>query len=279
MRNETTSVVPLDELDDFKVAEGEPDVRGWEVYTSGARKIGEVDQLLIDRTAMKVRYLDVDLDGDLFDFDDDRHVLIPIGYARLDRDDDQIMVDNLTVEQIGGIPAYTHQPLTREYETSLRSSLDTGYAAAETKVDDVDDDYYEHEHYDQDRFYGRDQERMTLSEEELAVGTRQAKAGAVEVNKRVETEHVSKEVPVMHEEVTVERRPVTGRTDTTIEEGEIRIPLSEEEVVVDKRTVAKEELVINKQQVKGTETVDADLRKERVEVEREGEVRVKDRDR
>lgn len=277
MRNTgTTRVVPLDEMDDFKVADGEPDVRGWDVVGSDGRKIGEVDQLLIDRTAMKVRYLDVDMDDDLIEVDEDRHVLIPIGYARLDRDDDNVLIDSMASKQLVALPAYRREALTREYETDLRSRFDTDYDAT-VDVDD-DDEYYAHEHYDEDRFYGGEG-RMTLSEEELAVGTREARAGAVEVEKRVETEHVSREVPVSHEEVTIERRPATGRTDATIDEGEIRIPLTEEEVVVDKRAVAKEELVINKHEVKDTETVEADLRKERVEIEREGDVRVRDRDR
>ncbi len=53
---------------------------------------------------------------------------------------------------------------------------------------------------------------------------------------------------------------------------EIRIPLTEEEVVADKRTVAKEELVVKKHQVEDHKTVEADLRKERAEVHREGDV-------
>ena len=56
-------MVPLDQLDDFRVASGDPDVRGWEVVGSDGGKIGEVDELLVDTRAMKVRYLDVDLDG------------------------------------------------------------------------------------------------------------------------------------------------------------------------------------------------------------------------
>ena len=84
-------VVPLGQLDDFRVAEGDPDGRGWEVLASDGRKIGEVDELLVDTAAMKVRYLDVDLDVDdvVLSGGHDRHVLIPIGYARLERDRDR----------------------------------------------------------------------------------------------------------------------------------------------------------------------------------------------
>ena len=115
--------------------------------------------------------------------------------------------------------------------------------------------------------------RMVLSEEELAIGKRQVAAGEVDVRKHVETEHVRREVPLRHEEVEVERRPITdgySATGATIGRDEdIRVPLHAEEAVVEKRVVPKEELVVRKHQVTETETVDADLRRERAEVDRE----------
>ncbi|CAN5739162.1 hypothetical protein BH23GEM5_BH23GEM5_17550 [soil metagenome] len=62
------------------------------------------------------------------------------------------------------------------------------------------------------------------------------------------------------------------RSEASFESDEIRIPLTEEELVVDKRAVAKEELVIKKHQVEEQRTVEADLRKERAEVHSEGDV-------
>ena len=146
MADDLSRVVPLDELDDFKVADGDPDVRGWEVLASGGRRIGKVDDLLIDRTAMKVRYLDVDLDDDLLETGDDRHILIPIGYARLDEDEDQVSVPELAIDRLGTIPAYTRDSLTREHETDTIRSYDPTYT--------VGGDLYEHRLYDSDSFYG-----------------------------------------------------------------------------------------------------------------------------
>ncbi len=124
--NDMDRVVPLGQLDDFKVAEGDPDVRGWEVLASDGRKIGEVDELLVDTTAMKVRYLDVDVDGGMVAGGTDRHVLIPIGYARLDQESDRVMVDALASADLGGIPSYDQGPLTRDFETSVRRSFSAG---------------------------------------------------------------------------------------------------------------------------------------------------------
>jgi uncharacterized protein (TIGR02271 family) len=121
------------------------------------------------------------------------------------------------------------------------------------------------------------EERITLSEEQLAVGKRERAAGEVEVRKHVETEHVRENVPVMRDEVTVERRPLSGtealHADGAFQEEHISVPLSKEEVVAEKRTVGAEELVVRKQQVQDQQTVEADLRRERAEVHQTGDVR------
>jgi len=119
--NDMDRVVPLGQLDDYKVAEGDPDVRGWEVMSSDGRKIGEVDELLVDTNAMKVRYLDVE-DGVIGD-GMDRHVLIPIGYARLEQERDCVMVDGLASADLHTLPSYDQGPLTRDFEGSVRDSF------------------------------------------------------------------------------------------------------------------------------------------------------------
>jgi uncharacterized protein (TIGR02271 family) len=285
MASEMDRVVPLGQLDDFKVAEGDPDVRGWQVVASDGRKIGEVDELLIDTNAMKVRYLDVEVENGLM-AEPDRHVLVPIGYARLDRDSDRVMVDNIASTDLRTMPAYDQSPVTRDFETSVRNSFvggTTGAAAATTGLagttGTTHDDFYGHDSFNDNRFYGRGnaEERMVLSEEELAVGKRQVQAGEVDIEKHVETRHVRESVPVTHEEAVVERRPITdpmhAHDPDGISGGTLRVPLTEEEVVAEKRAVAKEELVVRKQTVTENEVVEADLRRERAEVHREGEVR------
>ncbi len=125
-----------------------------------------------------------------------------------------------------------------------------------------------------DRTLREDEARLTLSEEELAVGKRQVEAGEVGLRKTVETEHVAQSVPVTRDEVTIERRPITDAHlgDARISEEEIRVPVSREEVVAEKRVVPKEELVVRKHTVQGEQYVEADLRHERVEVDRSGPV-------
>lgn len=118
-----------------------------------------------------------------------------------------------------------------------------------------------------------DEQRITLAEEELVVSKRPVKTGEVGVKKTVDTEHVSKSVPLRHEEVEVERRPVAAdsrRDDAEIREQDIRIPLSAEEAVVNKRAVAKEEVVVRKHAVEEKRKVEGDVRKEKVDIKKTG---------
>ena len=114
----------------------------------------------------------------------------------------------------------------------------------------------------------RDELRVQRSEEELRAGTREREAGSMRVRKRVRTDRERIEVPTKHEEVTVERVPVSGEaTEAQIGEDEVEVPVTEEEVVTDKRAVAKEEVRLRKDVVEDTEVVEDDVRREEIDVE------------
>ena len=117
---------------------------------------------------------------------------------------------------------------------------------------------------------GEDEIRVRRTEEELAAGTREVEAGEVRVRKNVRTDRESVEVPTRHEEVSVERVPLSGEvTEAEIGEDEAVIPVVEEEVVVSKRPVVKEEVRIKKDVVEDTELVEEDVRREEIDVEDE----------
>src|SRR6188472_3783650 len=52
-------------------------------------------------------------------------------------------------------------------------------------------------------------EAMTRSEEQLRVGTQTREAGRARLRKHVATEHQQVSVPVSHEEITLDREPIT----------------------------------------------------------------------
>ena len=117
-----------------------------------------------------------------------------------------------------------------------------------------------------------DELRVQRSEEELRAGTREREAGKVNVRKRVRTEREQKTVPTRHEEVTVERVPASGEaSETEIGEQDVSMPVTEDEVVTEKKAVKKEEIRVNKEAVQSSETVEEDVRKEEVDVEDETE--------
>jgi uncharacterized protein (TIGR02271 family) len=115
---------------------------------------------------------------------------------------------------------------------------------------------------------------VELREEELRVEKDRVQAGEVRLRKEVKTEERTVEVPVTREEVVIERRPAArgGETGGTIDEGEeIRIPLMEEEVRVEKTPVVREEVTLNKRQVQDTERVSDTVRREEARIEQTGE--------
>ncbi len=115
----------LQELDrsDFEIVKGESDIRGWDVKTANGQKIGEVEELILDAQQKKVRYMVVDLDDDDLDLEDDKKVLIPIGLAELHKDDDDVLLPSVTVEQLRALPAYDASNLDEEAEKRVCTTL------------------------------------------------------------------------------------------------------------------------------------------------------------
>jgi uncharacterized protein (TIGR02271 family) len=123
----------------------------------------------------------------------------------------------------------------------------------------------------------RNAERLELREEELDVDTRRVQAGEVRLRKEVVTEQRNIEVPVTREEVVIERHPVSGREASdaiTDESDEVRIPLMEEEVDVQKRAVVREEVSVGKREVQETRNVSDTVRREEARIDAEGEATI-----
>jgi uncharacterized protein (TIGR02271 family) len=114
---------------------------------------------------------------------------------------------------------------------------------------------------------------MTRSEEELNVGTRSQETGRARLRKYVVTDEVERTVPVQREEVRVEREPITdanidAATDgPEISEEEHEVTLRAEEPVVEKRTVPKERVSLEKDTVQEERQVSDTVAKEQIEVD------------
>jgi uncharacterized protein (TIGR02271 family) len=114
---------------------------------------------------------------------------------------------------------------------------------------------------------------MTVSEEQLQVGTERREAGRARLRKYVVTENVTQTVPVQREEVRLEREPITdanvgeATSGPAISEEEHEIVLHEEQPVVQKEAVPVERVRLDTDTVTEQETVGSEVRKERVEVD------------
>ncbi len=166
--------------------------------------------------------------------------------------------------QLGHVAGMNPDYANRQFD-DVESDLRRGWESqgdTTHKWDDVRD-------YARDA-YGRGQERrLTLGEEQLAVGKRQVQAGEVNLRKTVETQHVQEQVGLKRDEVSIERRPLNAADagNLTIGEETIRVPLTREEAIVEKRVVPTEEVVVRTREVTDNQTVEADLRKERLVTE------------
>jgi uncharacterized protein (TIGR02271 family) len=116
-------------------------------------------------------------------------------------------------------------------------------------------------------------EAMTRSEEELHVGTETRERGRARLRKYVVTENVTQTVPVSHEEVRLEREPITesnaaaAHDGPAISEEEHEVVLHEERPVVGKETVAKERVRLGTETQHSEEQVSEQVRKEQVETD------------
>jgi photosynthetic reaction center H subunit len=163
-RDVTPRLVHLDDMSDLQVADGDPDIRGWDVRTADGEKIGKVKDLIVDTGLMKVRYIEAQIDKEVLNASDDRHVLIPIGSARLDDDEDDVYLSSSIVDP-RTLPPYDRNALSREYEVSLRDrfprtgSVGTNPAStsSQTLADrrSDDEDFYRDDLYDDQRFFGQ----------------------------------------------------------------------------------------------------------------------------
>ena len=112
---------------------------------------------------------------------------------------------------------------------------------------------------------------MTRSEERLSVGTEAVETGRARLRKHVVTENVTRTVPVTHEEVRVEREPITEANagdaldGPTLSEEEHEVTLHAERPVVDKETVPVERVRLGTETVTEQQQVGAEVAHEEIE--------------
>jgi uncharacterized protein (TIGR02271 family) len=271
---------------------------GYTVVDEGGSKIGKVDDLFLDESDQPEYF------GVKMGFLGTSSTLIPADIATINNEQGFIEVSQPKSTVQDGPAFDDDREITPEYENEVRSYYGLGPIESSGSYGDYEEtnghsgagttdsttagtvgsgmsmgdtetgEFREHDRNQEGLIQpgsdleDEDELRVQRSEEELRAGTREREAGAMKVRKRVRTDREQIEVPTKHEEVTVERVPVEGEaTEAQIGEDEVTVPVTEEEVVVDKRAVAKEEIRIRKDVVEDTEVVEEDVRREEIDVE------------
>ena len=114
---------------------------------------------------------------------------------------------------------------------------------------------------------------MTRSEEQLHIGTQTEQTGRARLRKYVVTEEHTRQVPVSHEEVTIEREPITDANINSATDGpqigeeEHEVILHAERPVVEKEVTPVERIRLGTETVTEDATVTETVRKEQVELD------------
>jgi uncharacterized protein (TIGR02271 family) len=240
------------------------DFRGRTVVDRDGQKIGKVDDLYLDREGGRPEWALVNTG--LFGT---KKTFVPLRGASPTGEDVQLPIAKDQVKDAPSIEAdeelseaeerrlFEHYgvPYTTEGSTTAQGS--PGKRRAGDGGDRGD----------------RGGDAMTRSEDELRVGKEQREAGRARLRKHVVTENVETTVPVQREQVRVEREPITDEnidaamSGPEISEAEHEVVVHEEEPVVEKRTVPKERVRLDKDIVTEEREISEEVRKERIETE------------
>ncbi|ULT56794.1 YsnF/AvaK domain-containing protein [Neobacillus drentensis] len=110
---------------------------------------------------------------------------------------------------------------------------------------------------------------VRLREEKLDIIKERVQVGELQLQKEIVEEQRTVYVPLLREEIYIERRPVTdGKYDGSAftEDEIIRIPIMEERIEVTKRPVVVEEVIVGKRKIQETKQVQDIIRKEEARI-------------
>ena len=229
--------------------------RGTDVYASDGEKIGSVEEIFVDEETNEPEWIGLGTG-----FFGTKRVLVPVQGAErrgegfsVPYSKDQVKyapdIDGDEVSQETEAHLYSHYGLgysERRSDTGLPEGT-TGAPTGGTATGEAD---------------------VVRTEEELRVGKRETEAGRARLRKWVETEPVEADVELRRETARVTREPIDQPVSgADIGEQQVDVTLRSEEPVVQKETVAKERIGLEKDVEVERETVSEDVRKERVDVE------------
>lgn len=144
MTHETKHLYNLDELSDYKIKDGYPDVKGWDVKDIDNRVVGKVDNLLVNKEMERVVYLDVEVDKSIIDANYDpydrpdnkemtgfvnkegaNHLIIPIGLVGLNAESKVVFTEIIDHRTFAETKRYRKgDSVNRAYEQQVLDSYE-----------------------------------------------------------------------------------------------------------------------------------------------------------
>ena len=256
--------------DDWELEDDSLDIRGWNVVDGSGQQVGVVVDLLVDVETETIDAIVLDHGGEM----PLAQVHVGDGEVRLMDSGGAFGTSSMGTDRLGsdldgdadlGDTAGGLRGTTGFGGSTSTSDLDdaagtTGFGGSSGATDT-----------------GHDTWRIRRHEEQLGARTRREQAGEVRVDKDVVEETRSIDVPVTHEEVEIRRVATDRPADdaSVIDTGDsIRVPLTAETVDVVKEARVVEELEISKRPVTETRRVEDTVRREEIDIEPEGDVRV-----
>lgn len=155
----------LSELKDYKIADKDPDVRGWVLKDAENRNIGKIKNLLVNKDLERVVYLDVEVDQSIIDAnhdpygtsanpeikefineDGENHIIIPIGLVNISRDPDYVYTDSINYQTFAETKRIRRgAPIHRDYEEVVLKSYNRNLKTTDEPyiIEDEEDTAYD----------------------------------------------------------------------------------------------------------------------------------------
>jgi photosynthetic reaction center H subunit len=135
-RNPDLRMQFLRDSKEYRIPKDEVDIRGYDVLSSDARKIGEVHDLVVDTRALKVRYAQIEVDREYLGPKNNNYILVPIDTARIQEREKNLFLPDLTAAQVASMQSYDGEALTPDYEETVRARI--GQQSSRPAAPDVD---------------------------------------------------------------------------------------------------------------------------------------------
>ncbi|MFC4565591.1 DUF2382 domain-containing protein [Nocardiopsis mangrovi] len=266
---------------------------GHRLLDEEGHNVGKIEQVYFDDETDSPKWVSVQI-GML----GHRHSFVPLQGARITEDDLTVPFDRETIKDAPQFDAEQHLSMDEEnrlYEhygvkvPGPRAAAEGDFAtdpggAADTAPTSAD--IADRERLDTDMDIGAadaesgmdNAEDVTVirSEERAHIGVESTESGRAHVRKTVESEHFQQDVPVSHEELRIEHVPISDADRAAdasgrIEEEDDEFVLHAEKPMISRETVPVEKVRITKETVTEEESVEGDIRKERIDVDRDME--------